>query len=50
MDNKNELLELFKKNSDNMIKELEKGRDIYIKKNKNGYVMYSNLVKRIKGE
>lgn len=50
MDNKNELLELFKKNSDNMIKELEKGRDICIKKNKNGYVMYSNLVKRIKGE
>lgn len=50
MDNKNELLELFKKNSDNMIKELEKGRDICIKKNKNGYVMYSNLVKKIKGE
>jgi hypothetical protein len=50
MNKKEELLELFKKNSDNIIKELEKGRDICIKKNKNGYVLYSNLIKKIKGE
>lgn len=50
MNKKEELLELFKKNSDNVIKELEKGRDICIKKNKNGYVLYSNLIKKIKGE
>lgn len=50
MNKKEELLELFKKNSDNIIKELEKGRDICIKKNKNGYILYSNLIKKIKGE
>lgn len=47
MNKKEELLELFKKNSDNIIKELEKGRDICIKKNKNGYSFYSTVIKRI---
>lgn len=47
-ENKKDLLNLFEKNSTLMIKELEKGRDICIKKNKNGYVMYSNLIKRMK--
>ena len=48
MENTMKLLELFQKNSEQMIRELEKGRDICIKKNKNGYVMYSNLIKKIK--
>lgn len=47
MDNKNELIELFIANSDKIIKELKNRKDIIIKKNKNGYVIYSNYVKKI---
>lgn len=47
MINKDKLIELFIANSDKMLEELEKGKDILIKKNKNGYVIYSNYVKKI---
>ena len=43
-----DLLELFKKNSDKMIKELENGKDIIIKKNKDNYVFYINTIKKLK--
>lgn len=43
-----DLLELFKKNSDKMIKELENGKDIIIKKNKDNYVFYINMIKKLK--
>lgn len=43
-----DLLELFKKNSDKMITELENGKDIIIKKNKDNYVFYINMIKKLK--
>jgi hypothetical protein len=43
-----DLLELFKKNSEKMIEELEKGKDIIIKKNKDNYIFYSNMIKKLK--
>lgn len=44
----NRLMDIFRKNSDKMLEELKKGSEIVIKKNKNDFVFYSNLVKRIK--
>lgn len=46
--NKNELIDLFIANSDKMIKELENGKDIIIKKNKDNYVFYINMIKKLK--
>lgn len=43
-----ELLDKFVKNSDEIIKSLEKGSEIVIKKNKENFVIYQNLIKKIK--
>ncbi len=43
-----ELLDKFKENSDEIIKSLEKGSEIVIKKNKENFVIYQNLIKKIK--
>ncbi|MCI7633982.1 MAG: hypothetical protein MSS80_08165 [Mollicutes bacterium] len=48
MDNKGKLIETFNKNSGKMLEELEKGMEITIKKNKEGFAMYSKLIKKIK--
>lgn len=48
MDNKEKLIETFNKNSDKMLEELEKGMEITIKKNKEGFAMYSKLMNKIK--
>lgn len=47
MENKNKLIDLFIANSNKIIAELEKGKDVCIKKNKNGYSFYSTVIKRI---
>lgn len=44
----NQLMDLFQKNSDKMLEEFEKGMEITIKKNKEGFAMYSKLIKKIK--
>lgn len=43
-----ELLDKFIENSDEIIKSLEKGSEIVIKKNKENFVIYQNLIKKIK--
>ena len=43
-----ELLDNFIENSDEIIKSLEKGSEIVIKKNKENFVIYQNLIKKIK--
>lgn len=43
-----ELLDRFIENSDEIIKSLEKGSEIVIKKNKENFVIYQNLIKKIK--
>ena len=43
-----ELLDKFVENSDEIIKILEKGSEIVIKKNKENFVIYQNLIKKIK--
>lgn len=43
-----ELLDKFVENSDEIIKSLEKGSEIVIKKNKENFVIYQNLIKKIK--
>lgn len=43
-----ELLDKFIENSDEIIKSLEKGSEILIKKNKKNFVIYQNLIKKIK--
>lgn len=43
-----ELLDNFIENSDEIIKSLEKGSEIVIKKNKEKFVIYQNLIKKIK--
>lgn len=48
MEKKEELMELFEKNSEKMLENLKKGADIIIKKNKEGFIAYSNLIKKIK--
>lgn len=42
------LLDKFVENSDEIIKSLEKGSEIVIKKNKENFVIYQNLIKKIK--
>jgi hypothetical protein len=44
----NDLEFLFLKHKDKIINELNKGVDIVIKKNRENYVIYSNLIKKIK--
>lgn len=44
----NDLEYLFLKNKDEIINKLNKGIDIVIRKNKDNYVIYSNLIKKIK--
>lgn len=44
----NDLEFLFLKNKDEIINKLNKGIDIVIRKNKDNYVIYSNLIKKIK--
>ena len=43
-----ELLDKFIENSDGIIKSLEKGSEIVIKKNKENFVIYQKLIKKIK--
>lgn len=43
-----ELLDKFIESSDEIIKSLEKGSEIVIKKNKENFVIYQNLIKKIK--
>ena len=43
-----ELLDNFIENSDEIIKSLEKGSEIVIKKNKENFVIYQKLTKKIK--
>lgn len=43
-----ELLDRFIENSDEIIKSLEKGSEIVIKKNKENFVIYQKLIKKIK--
>ena len=43
-----ELLDNFIENSDEIIKSLEKGSEIVIKKNKENFVIYQKLIKKIK--
>lgn len=43
-----ELLDKFIENSDEIIKSLEKGSEIVIKKNKENFVIYQKLIKKIK--
>ena len=44
----NQLMDLFQKNSEKMLKVLKEGMEITIKKNKKGLAMYSKLIKKIK--
>lgn len=44
----NDLEYLFLKHKDKIINELNKGVDIVIKKNRENYVIYSNLIKKLK--
>ena len=44
----NDLEFLFLKYKDKIINELNKGVDIVIKKNRENYVIYSNLIKKLK--
>lgn len=44
----NDLEFLFLKHKDKIINELNKGVDIVIKKNRENYVIYSNIIKKIK--
>lgn len=44
----NQLMDLFQKNSEKMLKVLKEGMEITIKKNKEGFAMYSKLTKKIK--
>ncbi len=44
----NDLEYLFLKNKDEIINKLNKGIDIVIRKNKDNYVIYSNLIKKLK--
>lgn len=44
----NDLEFLFLKHKDKIINELNKGVDIVIKKNRENYVIYSNLIKKLK--
>ena len=43
-----ELLDKFMKNSDEIMESLEKGAEIIIKKNKENFVIYQKLIKKIK--
>ena len=43
-----ELCKKFEENSDEIIKSLEKGAEIVIKKNKEDFVIYQKLIKKIK--
>ena len=43
-----ELCKKFEENSEEIIKSLEKGAEIVIKKNKENFVIYQNLIKKIK--
>ena len=43
-----ELIDKIIENSDEIIKSLEKGSEIVIKKNKENFVIYQNLIKKIK--
>lgn len=43
-----ELLDKFIESSDEIIKSLEKGSEIVIKKNKENFVIYQKLIKKIK--
>lgn len=43
-----ELLDNFIENGDEIIKSLEKGSEIVIKKNKENFVIYQKLIKKIK--
>ena len=43
-----QLMALFQKNSEKMLKVLKEGMEITIKKNKEGFAMYSKLTKKIK--
>lgn len=44
----NDLEFLFLKHKDEIIDKLNKGIDIVIRKNKDNYAIYSNLIKKIK--
>jgi hypothetical protein len=44
----NDLEYLFLKNQDEIINKLNKGIDIVIRKNRDNYVIYSNLIKKLK--
>lgn len=44
----NQLMDLFQKNSEKMLKVFEDGMEITIVKNKKGFAMYSKLIKKIK--
>lgn len=44
----NDLEYLFLKNKNEIINKLNKGIDIVIRKNKDNYVIYSNLIKKLK--
>ena len=48
MEDVQKLLDKFKENSGTMLKELEKGNRIIIKKNKESFAIYSELIKKIK--
>lgn len=43
-----QLLELFQKNSDEMLKELKKGADIIIRKNDKNFMIYSSIIRRLR--
>ena len=44
----NQLMDLFQKNSEKMLQVFKEGMEITIKKNKEGFAMYSKLIKKIK--
>ena len=44
----NQLMDLFQKNSEKMLQVLKEGMEITIVKNKEGFAMYSKLIKKIK--
>lgn len=48
MNNKEKLIETFNKNSEKMLKCLENGMEVTIKKNKEGFAIYSKLINKIK--
>ena len=43
-----QLMDLFQKNSEKMLQVLKEGMEITIVKNKEGFAMYSKLIKKIK--